>query len=76
MKHQIEWFMMNEPYESIGFFPYDPTDDLEAFICPKCGKRTVYWEGQIDQDVMGNDIYGYSYDCYDCEIHSAAEELP
>jgi DNA-directed RNA polymerase subunit M/transcription elongation factor TFIIS len=74
MKHQIEWFDM-ETGESVGIFPYDPTDDLEAFICPKCGKRTEYWEGQIDQDRMGNDIYGYSYDCCNCKIHTACEAL-
>lgn len=75
MKHQIEWFQMDEPYDSIGIFPYEPTDYVEAYICPLCGKRTQYWEGQIDQDQMGNDISGYSYDCYECKIHSAVEEL-
>jgi hypothetical protein len=75
MKHQIEWFSLNEPYESIGFYPYDHTDDPEAFLCPLCGKRTEYWEGSIEDTLLGGEIYGYSYDCYECGIHSAVEEL-
>jgi len=75
MKRQIEWFSLNEPYDSIGFHSYDPTDDLEAYLCPLCGERTHYWEGQIDETPMGQGIYGYSYDCYACGVHSAVEEL-
>jgi hypothetical protein len=75
MKHQVEWFSMNEPYDSIGFCDYETTDDLEAYLCPLCARRTEYWEGTIDQDEMGNDIRGYSYDCYECGVHSAVEEL-
>lgn len=36
--------------------------------CPKCGKPAEYWEGQIDQDFMGNDIDGWNYECYHCHI--------
>jgi len=43
--------------------------------CPKCGKKTHYWEGQIDQDFMGNDIQGWNYVCYECRIGTKAEEL-
>ena len=75
MKRQVEWFQMDEPHASIGFHPYDPTDDQEAFLCPLCGKRTELWTGTIYQDEMGNDIEGYCYDCYDCKIHSATEEI-
>jgi len=73
MRHVIEWFNM-ETDDSIGYYPIEQTYDLEALICPKCGGATEYWEGQIDQDFMGNDIRGYSYDCHKCKIHSACQE--
>ena len=43
--------------------------------CPKCGKKTHYWEGQIDQDIMGNDIEGWNYVCYECHIGTKPEEI-
>ncbi len=49
--------------------------ECEEPNCPLCGKRTEYWEGQIDQDIMGNDIDGYNYVCYDCRIGTQVEEL-
>lgn len=43
--------------------------------CPKCGKLTHYWEGQIDQDFMGNDIDGWNHVCYECHLGTELQEL-
>lgn len=71
----IEWFDM-ETFESVGLFPIEQTDDCEELVCPRCGGRTTYWEGQIEEDPRGGAIYGYCHDCYPCHIHSAVKELP
>lgn len=43
--------------------------------CPLCGKKTEYWEVQIDQDIQGNDIYGWNWCCWDCGISTPLEYL-
>jgi predicted RNA-binding Zn-ribbon protein involved in translation (DUF1610 family) len=73
MRHQTEWFRMEEPYGSIGFHSDAPTDDLEAYLCPLCGERTEYWEGDIDQDGQENYTRGYTYDCHKCGVHSEVQ---
>lgn len=49
--------------------------DMEDPNCPLCGKPTEYWEGQIDQDRMGNDIDGWNYVCWACGIGTEVQEL-
>lgn len=73
MKHQTEWLDMDTG-EHVCFAPTEQTDDLEAYLCPKCGKPCEYWEGQIDEDPMGGTISGWAYDCWECHIHSTAAE--
>lgn len=57
-------------YEETG----EPVGDTETERysdtpnCPLCGKPADYWEGQIDQDFMGNDIEGWNYVCYGCMV--------
>lgn len=70
MTRMVEWFTMwttDKESESIGKFPLEQAADGD-YICPKCGKPAEYDEGQIDQDRMGNDIYGWWFDCYQCGI--------
>lgn len=43
-------------------------------ICPKCGKVMEYWEGQIDQDYMGNDITGWNHICFNCGLETETME--
>jgi len=63
----IIWSSDLEPYEEIvrEMIPAYEEDNLH---CPKCGKQATYEEGQIDQDITGNDIHGYWYTCHDCRI--------
>lgn len=49
-------------------------DDTSNPRCPKCGEKSVYDEGQIDQDFMGNDIYGWWFSCYNCNLSTQAIE--
>jgi len=70
---EVNWFKL-EPFDSLGFFPTEITYHGD-YICPKCGKPATYWEGIIDQDRMGNDIRGWSYDCFPCGITTGAEEF-
>jgi alpha-glucuronidase len=42
--------------------------------CPKCNKVMEYWEGQIDQDYMGNDISGWNHVCYACDVQTEVME--
>lgn len=64
-------------YEETGV-PFGESSDQREWHeepdCPKCGKRTHYWEGTIDQDRMGNDIHGENYVCYECQIGTECEE--
>ena len=71
---EINWFTLDDNADSIGFYETEKTFNGD-FICPKCGKVATYWEGMIDQDRMGNDIQGYSYDCWNCKITTGAREL-
>ncbi len=70
---EMNWFTIDE-FDSLGFFPLSK-DSAGDYICPKCGKSATYWEGVIDQDRQGNDIRGWSYDCYPCGICSQVEEF-
>jgi len=49
-------------------------NDTSNPICPKCGERSVFEEGQIDQDFMGNDINGWWFTCFGCGIATQATE--
>jgi hypothetical protein len=69
---EIHWVDLAEG-ESVGVFPLEETISGN-YMCPKCGKQCHYWEGQIDQDRMGNDIHGWSFDCWDCGIGSEVVE--
>ena len=71
-QRSIEWFRIVDG-ESVGTFPltFAPNDD---YICPKCGQPAEAWEGVIDQDYAGNDIRGWSYDCYHCNICTEPQE--
>jgi hypothetical protein len=71
-KREIHWVDLAEG-ESVGVFPLEETASGD-YICPKCGQTTHYWEGQIDQDRMGNDIDGWSFDCWTCGIGSEVIE--
>ncbi len=73
-QREIEWFRLNDDGDSIGLFPLK-TNSAGDYYCPQCGKVCTYDEGVIEQDFMGNDIEGYSYDCYDCWIGSEMEEI-
>lgn len=59
--------------ESVGSFPLKRTVNGD-YICPKCGKACQYGEGQVDEDRMGNAIYGWWFDCWDCGIGSESTE--
>jgi len=64
----------NETGEPYG----ESTDNLDwnsSPICPKCGGLTEYWEGQIDQDRMGNDIHGWMWECRHCGIGTELREI-
>ena len=52
-------------------------DDYEELTmeCPQCGGKCDYWEGLIDQDIMGNDIDGYNFVCPGCGWESEIKEL-
>lgn len=67
------WYNV-ENGDFVGTFHAEP-DEHEEPTCPRCGKRTEYWEGQIDQDRMGNDIHGYNYVCYPCQIETGLCEI-
>lgn len=69
----IVWYDLDSG-EPLGVFVTEVTYN-GAFICPKCSDLATYWEGQIDQDEMGNDIQGYSWDCYECGIGTSEMEL-
>lgn len=68
----VKWFDL-DTFEEVGEFPLQLADN-DDYICPKCGSPAVYWEGQIGQDYMGNDIRGWSFDCWACKIHSEVVE--
>lgn len=70
---EMNWFTQ-ETDDSLGFFPLETTPAGD-FICPKCGKVATYWEGIYDQDRIGNDIRGWSYDCVPRGICTAVHEL-
>jgi hypothetical protein len=69
----VNWFT-HETDDSLGFFPLETTHGGD-YICPKCGKVAEYWEGIISQDRMGNDIRGWSYDCFPCKIGTMVHEF-
>ncbi len=78
---KVNWFTMDDYPDSIGILDtevkqgnWDDADDF-TYICPKCGKPSTYWEGTFDQDRMGNDIRGWSFDCFNCKITTGAEEF-
>lgn len=73
MSKEVNWFTL-EGFDSLGFLSTQLTADGD-YICPKCGKPATYWEGTFDQDRMGNDIQGWSYDCFACGIGTGAEEF-
>ncbi len=52
-----------------------PNSDAEQPNCPLCGKATEYWEGKIDQDIMGNDLDGCNWRCWNCGISTQLEYL-
>jgi DNA-directed RNA polymerase subunit RPC12/RpoP len=68
---EVNWFTIDE-FDSLGFFPL-VKDSEESYICPRCGKPATYWEGVFDQDRQGNDIRGWSFDCFPCGITTGAE---
>lgn len=73
-KREIEWHNINgDDYESIGKHPLQLTQN-DDYVCPTCNKPAEYDEGQIDQDFMGNDIYGWRFVCWDCGIASESTE--
>lgn len=37
-------------------------------ICPLCGQEAVWWEGQIDETLMGEAIYGENQVCYPARL--------
>lgn len=43
--------------------------------CPSCLLHAEYWEGQVDQDFMGNDIYGWNWTCYPCGVSTQMFDL-
>lgn len=49
------------------------TGDDGCPICPNCGKETREMYGTVDQDFMGNDIRGWWYSCFKCEISTPVE---
>lgn len=57
--------------EDTGVFVCESEDD-KSYIsdpdCPLCGEKAHYWEGQVDQDFMGNDLHGWNFCCYECGI--------
>ena len=69
----VNWFTL-ERFDSLGFLETEITHDGD-YICPKCGKPAHYWEGTFEQDRMGNDVQGWSYDCFDCGITTGVEEI-
>ena len=71
-KREMNWFDVED--NSIGFFPLETTADGD-FLCPQCGLVCNYWEGAIGQDRQGNDILGWTYDCWHCGITTDAHEL-
>lgn len=71
-KRLIEWSKIDTG-ESIGKFPLR-TNATDDYFCPTCGDPCTYNEGQIDQDIMGNDIHGWWFDCYECGISSESTE--
>ena len=80
MSTQVEWFKFDPKDEwgedeevSVGEF--DVKEDSKGnLLCPLCAKRATYNEGEIGQDQMGNDIYGWWYTCWGCHVTSEAVE--
>jgi len=72
----VKWFDWNSG-ELIGEFQDSWSDSYEwpDLLCPKCGRKCEYCEGQIDQDIQGNDIHGCWWVCGDCRITSENEPL-
>lgn len=73
---EINWFTMDDNFGSLGFLPTEIDGESGDFICPKCGNPCTYWEGVVSQEfVTGNDIRGWSFDCFPCSITTGAEEF-
>lgn len=73
----LNWFEDKEhdDGDSIGFFMDDTPFDYHP-DCPKCGKTTLYWEGQIGEErYTGKVIRASHFYCPDCKIKTATEEL-
>jgi hypothetical protein len=73
MPRKLSWYHDNDECTYLGEFADDTAAD-EAPQCPYCGQTTDYVEGQIDQDTMGNDIYGYWFVCWLCHISTEVFE--
>lgn len=74
MEQDVCWYTLSDDFERVGLFPIK-TNEAGDYICPKCGKPATYWEGTVIQDIMGNDISGWSWDCHDCAIGTAVQEF-
>lgn len=69
----IDWYSL-ETDEPLDTLPTEISYDGDV-ICPKCQKRCTYWEGQIGQDEMGNDLDGWAFYCFPCGICTDWEYL-
>lgn len=72
-QRQMNWYKNDDEESLVGAFPLNVNDEGD-YICPLCGQVATAWEGQVDEDRMGNAIRGWSYDCYPCGIYSEIEE--
>ncbi len=61
-------------YEETGETCGESEEDVDTPHCPQCGQPCEYWEGQIGQDFMGNDIDGWNWTCYQCMVGTEVME--
>lgn len=68
------WIWMDMDDENAIYESEQAYDDRSDPKCPKCNERSNWDEGTIDQDFQGNDIRGWWYVCYGCNLSTAAIE--
>lgn len=74
MKYKLEWHNA-ETQQSLGIFEHETYDRTERPHCPLCGRTADWWQGQIDEDDQGNEIYGEGWYCHPCHIESELYEV-
>lgn len=75
MRKKVWFWTSIEDDDAVAVYESEQAgDDHSDPRCPKCGERSVWDEGVIDQDFMGNDIRGWWYICWGCGLSTQAIE--